>query len=80
MTRTMKSLERKWIVAYKVHEQGKLCHSFKTPIHASKIGVLGISLKSAKGTSLRESASFGPSRVKIRRRPVGEFPRKGFNK
>ena len=26
MTRTMKSLERKWIVAYKVHEQGKLCH------------------------------------------------------
>jgi len=24
MTRTMKSLERKWIVAYKVHEQGKM--------------------------------------------------------
>ena len=35
-----------------------------------------------KGTSLRESASFEPSCVKIRRRvwPVGEFPKKGINK
>ena len=49
----------------------------KTPIHAPKIGVLGgisplkwgaMSTKPPKGTSLRESASFEPSRVKIRRR------------
>jgi len=59
----------------------------KTSIHASKLEVLGfwpptwgaMWKKSQKGTSLRESASFEPSCVKIRRRvwPVREFPRKG---
>jgi len=38
--------------------------------------------ESPKGTSLRESASFEPSCVTIRRRvwPVSEFPTKGINK
>jgi len=48
----------------------------KTPIHAPKIGVLGDFTpkmgnnvnEPPKGTSLRESASFEPSSVKIRRR------------
>ena len=63
----------------------------KTPIHAHKIGVLGVfhpqngkqcQRNPQKGTSLRESASFEPSSVKIRRRvwPVGEFMKKGINK
>jgi len=63
----------------------------KTPIHAPenwgfrrisppKWGA--VSTKPPKGTSLRESASFEPSSVKIRRRvwPVGEFMKKGINK
>jgi len=62
----------------------------KKPIHAPKIVFFGggetftpkmggaISTKPPKGTPLRESASFEPSSVKIRRRvlPVGEFPKK----
>jgi len=48
----------------------------KTPIHAPKIGVFGDFTpkmgsnvnETPKGTSLRESASFEPSSVKIRRR------------
>ena len=41
-----------------------------------------VSTKPPKGTSLRESASFEPSSVKIRRRvwPVGELMKKGINK
>jgi len=39
-----------------------------------------ISTKPPKGTSLRESASFEPSSIKIRQRvsPVGEFMKKGI--
>jgi len=39
-----------------------------------------MSTKPPKGTSLRESASFEPSSVKLRRRvwPVGEFMKKGY--
>jgi len=41
-----------------------------------------MSTKPPKGTSLRESASFEPLSVKIRRRvlPVGELMKKGINK
>ena len=63
----------------------------KTPIHTPKLRVLGVSdpingeqyeKNRQKGTSLRESASFEPSCVKIRQRvwPVGEFLKKGMNK
>ena len=60
----------------------------KTPIHAPKIVFWGIlppkweamSTKPPRGTSLRESASFEPSSVKIRRRvwPVGELMKKRY--
>ena len=55
----------------------------KTPIHAPKLEFFdplnGVQCeKIPKKTSLRESASFKPLCVKIRRRvwPVGEFPKK----
>ena len=61
----------------------------KTPIHAPKLRVFGVfdflngeqcEKFRKKGTSLRESASFEPSCVKIRRGvwPVGAFPKKGY--
>jgi len=59
----------------------------KTPIHAPTNGGGyftpkwgAISTKPPKGTSLRESASFEPSNIKIRQRvsPVGEFMKKGI--
>jgi len=61
----------------------------KTPIHAPTNGGGisppkwgAISTKPPKGTSLRESASFEPSSIKIRQRvsPVGEFMKKGIKK
>jgi len=61
----------------------------KTPIHAPKLGFWGIWppkwgviwKNHQKGTSLRESALFKASCVKICRRvwPVGEFLKKGIN-
>ena len=58
----------------------------KTPIHALNlfpfVPLSGEQCEQiSKGTSLRESASFEPSCVKICRRvwPVGEFPKKGMN-
>ena len=67
------------------------CHfGLKTPIYAPKIdffpGISPPKIMSSinelpKGTPLRESASFEPWSVKIRRRvwPVGEFMKKGIN-
>ena len=64
----------------------------KTPIHAPQLFFRGggdftpkwwvISTEPPKNTPYRESASFEPPRVQIRRRvgPVGEFPKKGINK
>jgi len=48
MTRTMKSLERKWIVAYKVHEQGNVPSS-TSPANLAKIGPVVVEIIGLKG-------------------------------